>query len=277
MDEDQIAEQQQRLATYQWRLAYQLRQQAVQGSSAPFSLAEDIHECRASIRRIKATLRALGATAADHPDDDQADEPPDATPKHQPIFFIPNNLPASYVERADTLAVLRTALLSSRTFGSRVAVTALHGLGGLGKTVLARAICDDAAVRAAFPDGILWPTLGQRAEPARQQRDWISALGGDLAAASSLERGVVELRRLLERRAMLMRSVWGCAFGPDGRLALSVAGDRSIRLWDVLTGAEIAHWQADAPLFCCAFHPDGRGVIAGDSMGNLHWLRLEHV
>jgi hypothetical protein len=27
----------------------------------------------------------------------------------------------------------------------------------------------------------------------------------------------------------------------------------------------------------CAFHPDGRHVIAGDSLGNLHWLRIEGV
>jgi WD40 repeat protein len=38
--------------------------------------------------------------------------------------------------------------------------TALRGAGGFGKTTLARALCFDARVRAAFPDGILWVTLG---------------------------------------------------------------------------------------------------------------------
>jgi WD40 repeat protein len=58
-------------------------------------------------------------------------------------------------------------------------------------------------------------------------------------------------------------------------LAFSASSDGTLRPWDVATGSEIARWHADAPLRCCAFHPDGRRVIAGDIFGNLHWLRLE--
>jgi hypothetical protein len=36
-------------------------------------------------------------------------------------------------------------------------------------------------------------------------------------------------------------------------------------------------WTADVSLQCCAFHPHGRHVIAGDHLGNLHWLRIEGV
>ena len=42
----------------------------------------------------------------------------------------------------------------------RTKADALHGMGGIGKSVVARALCDDPAVQAAFPDGILWATLG---------------------------------------------------------------------------------------------------------------------
>jgi hypothetical protein len=145
-----------------------------------------------------------------------------------PIFFVPDNLPYVYIERTEALAALRKALLGSRDTVGVVAAAALHGQGGLGKTVLARAICDDAAVRGAFPDGVLWATLGQHAEPIRHQRDWIGALGGDVAAASSVERGKVELKRLLEQRAMLLvlDDIWNAA---DAQ-ALQAGGSRCATL-----------------------------------------------
>jgi hypothetical protein len=50
----------------------------------------------------------------------------------------------------------------------------------------------------------LWATLGQQAHPLEQQRRWIAALGGDLQAASSIQRAKDELQRLLHNRAMLL-------------------------------------------------------------------------
>jgi NB-ARC domain len=35
------------------------------------------------------------------------------------------------------------------------------GMGGIGKTVLATALCRDPAVQRAFPDGIAWITIGR--------------------------------------------------------------------------------------------------------------------
>jgi WD40 repeat protein len=72
-------------------------------------------------------------------------------------------------------------------------------------------------------------------------------------------------------------AVYGCAISPDGQQALSASSDRTLRLWDLATGSEITRWHADAPLYCCAFHPDGRRVMVGDSLGNLHWLRIEGI
>ncbi len=49
--------------------------------------------------------------------------------------------------------------------GSVGITTALRGAGGFGKTTLAQALCFDARVRATFPDGILWTTLGEHPGP----------------------------------------------------------------------------------------------------------------
>ena len=39
--------------------------------------------------------------------------------------------------------------------------TALRGGGGFGKTALAQKLCFDERVREAYPDGILWMTMGE--------------------------------------------------------------------------------------------------------------------
>ena len=51
-------------------------------------------------------------------------------------------------------------------------------MGGIGKSVLARALCDDPQVQATFPNGILWATLGQKPELTVRLHEWIQELGG---------------------------------------------------------------------------------------------------
>ena len=153
-NQDEISQQQDLLAIYRRRLAHNLNQQA-KGHGTSFALMEDIRDSRAAIRRIKAALRTAGVLVEDHPDDEHPDDLRDSSASAAGIFFIPINLPTVYVARKDALAALRAALLDTCAAGGGVAVTALHGQGGLGKTVLARAICDDPDVRDAFPNGIL--------------------------------------------------------------------------------------------------------------------------
>src|SRR3546814_7497144 len=61
----------------------------------------------------------------------------------------------------------------------------LHGMGGAGKTTLAMAIATDATVRAAFPHGVLWATLGQESDPVSHLREFAIALGEPALNASS--------------------------------------------------------------------------------------------
>src|SRR5579863_7578399 len=60
------------------------------------------------------------------------------------------------VGRDELLRKLKERLLT----GKRVAISALNGLPGVGKTALATALAHDEEVRAHFSDGILWAGLG---------------------------------------------------------------------------------------------------------------------
>ena len=71
------------------------------------------------------------------------------------------------------------------------------------------------------------------------------------------------------RRALRGRRAVRAARRPP-RLGL---WDNTIRLWDVKTGVETARLETDAPILCLAPPPPG-GLVAGDSIGRLHWLEI---
>ena len=65
----------------------------------------------------------------------------------------------------------------------------LHGQGGIGKTVLAAAAACDPVVRAHFPDGVFWVTVGEQPDLVGLQPGLLSRLGAAGAAPRSAERG----------------------------------------------------------------------------------------
>lgn len=68
----------------------------------------------------------------------------------------------AFISRREYQPILRH-LLEAATHGRTVAITtALDGAGGFGKTTLAQALCLDAQLRAAFPEGILWVAFGDQ-------------------------------------------------------------------------------------------------------------------
>ncbi len=84
------------------------------------------------------------------------------------LIDVPSLNAARHVPRDAELALLREQLLRSDELAvgltSAVPGLGLQGMGGMGKSVMAQALCHDDAVRRAFPDGIAWVALGQRPE-----------------------------------------------------------------------------------------------------------------
>jgi hypothetical protein len=89
---------------------------------------------------------------------------------------------ANYLERPEALRALRDTLFAE-DHRQPIALTALAGMGGIGKTVLAKALTDDEVVREAFPDGIVWITAGKerKRDFIAEMREVAKALGDDLS------------------------------------------------------------------------------------------------
>ncbi len=64
--------------------------------------------------------------------------------------------------------------------------------------------------------------------------------------------------------------VYGGAFAPDGKKAVSAGADGSLRLWDTKTGKELRRLDGHSGrVWCVAFAPDGRRVVSGGFDGSV--------
>jgi len=121
--------------------------------------------------------------------------------------YLPYGLPEHFVPRREVLDELRIAVLGDEDGAGR-GMVALRGMGGIGKSVIARALCDDPAISAAFPDGVLWAQLASDISDAdirSRLRDWVTALGGNInETAPTLDSLKATLNELLKNRACLL-------------------------------------------------------------------------
>ncbi len=75
-----------------------------------------------------------------------------------------------FVQRSEYAKVRDALLLDEPGAAGRATTvgitTAIHGVGGFGKTALAIELCYDEQFRERYPDGILWTTLGEEIDTA---------------------------------------------------------------------------------------------------------------
>src|ERR1017187_1108593 len=92
-----------------------------------------------------------------------------APPDTQPRYNNAPPLPDTFVNPPEILTALRNALFQDAP-NRNIALPALQGMGGIGKTVLAQALCHNEVVRHAYPDGIFWFTIGKESRLTFDQR-----------------------------------------------------------------------------------------------------------
>jgi hypothetical protein len=117
-------------------------------------------------------------------------------------------LPVGYIERSDELDALRALVV--RDTGRDMAITAVRGMPGAGKTVLVGALLKHEAITKAYPDGVLWLKVGQAADPLRVIHEVAVALGESPENRRTPDDGSSQVRRLLlGRKALIvLDDVW---------------------------------------------------------------------
>ena len=119
-------------------------------------------------------------------------------------------IPKNWIDRPEEYSKLIKAILSEDT-DRNVALTALHGMGGIGKTTIAKMMCHDKTITYAFPDGIFWVTLGREVRDVTDKIKTIgTTLGDEDIHYSNQERAISRLRNLLHNKSVLivLDDVW---------------------------------------------------------------------
>jgi hypothetical protein len=126
-----------------------------------------------------------------------------ASPPRHTVNTAPP-LPTNFVPRAKELQKLRQMVIGDAS-DQRSATIALQGMGGIGKSVIAAALCHDDVIQAAFPDGILWITIGRETGSLVEQMQEIGRGIGDLAGHYTSEQaGMNRLRTVLPTKSVLL-------------------------------------------------------------------------
>ncbi len=128
------------------------------------------------------------------------------TPCQTPrVPFMTEDLPANFVRRPREFEELVKLLLDEKREEPVAITAALQGAGGFGKTTLAKALCHDERIQAAFDDGILWTTLGENpGDVTGKVVDLIEVLTGARPGFQEVESASARLRELLADRDILM-------------------------------------------------------------------------
>ena len=68
--------------------------------------------------------------------------------------------------------------------------------------------------------------------------------------------------------------VYGCAVSADGAFIVSASSDNTLKVWDARTGTCLITFPVEGVLQACAFHPDGKHLVAVGASGVyfLEWV-----
>ena len=109
-----------------------------------------------------------------------------------------------FVPRPEVSESLKARLFSNEATPGALVVSAIHGLGGIGKSTLIAALAHDPEVLRRFTDGILWNTLGQHPDILSLLSVWIHALGDYDFRPTNVMAASAYLRGMLRNKATLI-------------------------------------------------------------------------
>ncbi|HVR58102.1 MAG TPA: NB-ARC domain-containing protein [Pseudolabrys sp.] len=120
------------------------------------------------------------------------------------------DLPEKLTRREALVNAIRSSLVDETKL---VGLVGLRGMGGIGKSVVARLLAEDSWVRRHFHDGIEWITVGENKTPQdieALQAGLLSRLGGRIERMQSLDGMRQGIERELVNRRMLfiVDDVW---------------------------------------------------------------------
>lgn len=190
-----------------------LRLEALQGADVPVLIARD-GVCPSEVVLLpEASVRASA----------------------RPLGNVPE-LPPKFLERVDDLERLKALILGggAKAVGltGRTIRAGVHGMGGIGKSVLAARLARDEDVRRRFRDGVFWLSLGREPKLTLLQSELCGYLGERGVAFEDEHQGRARVTELLRDRALsclvILDDVWDArhtaAFGemaPEGRLLIT--------------------------------------------------------
>jgi hypothetical protein len=119
--------------------------------------------------------------------------------------------PAEYVERPELTDPLLSHLLGDQASAGRTMISAVHGLGGIGKTTIAQWVVWRPEIARRFSNGRIWITLGNEPPDALTIiNDCVSQLDPALKAKATVEAARADLTTLLQDKSILfvVDDVW---------------------------------------------------------------------
>lgn len=115
--------------------------------------------------------------------------------------------PRLFIGRDEAMCDLKARLIvkSTQETPATQILTAVRGWPGVGKTTLAAALAHDAEIWSAFPDGILWTSLGQSPNLLTELAAWGYAVGSpEIEHYKTIETASRHLAALLSDKRFLL-------------------------------------------------------------------------
>jgi hypothetical protein len=114
--------------------------------------------------------------------------------------------PSDYVDRPELTGPLLSYLLSEESAPKgRANISAVYGLGGIGKTTVVRSLVWRSEIERRFPDGRLWITLGNEPPDANAViNDCVSQFDPSVKSKATAEAARADLAVQLKDRSVLI-------------------------------------------------------------------------